>query len=89
MSKNDTKVVGITLTKQLLLIHYIKPEEESKVDEYIAAVKWKANPTLAKLVQAFAEVVSNYVIGNNKSVENISILDMEQLFKDLLSGEDT
>ena len=89
MSKNDTKVVGITLMKQILLIHYIKPGEESKVDEYIAAIKWKANPTLAKLVQAFAEVVSNYVIGNNKSIENVSMVDMEQLFRDLLSGEDT
>lgn len=89
MSKSETKVVGITLTKQLLLIHYIKPDEDSKVDEYIAAIKWKANPTLAKLVQAFAEVTSNYVIGNNKSIENVSMIDMEQLFRDLLTGEDT
>ena len=81
------KVVGIDVNKNLILIHYVE-EGDKIVDERIAAVRWKANPALQRLVQAFAEAASQYILGGNKSLEKLEGEDLGQLFKDLLD-EDT
>jgi len=86
MAKPRPKIVGIDLNKNLILIHYVE-DGDKIIDERLAAVRWKANPTLQRLVQAFAEVAANYILGGNTSLEKLDSLDMQQLFKDLL-GED-
>lgn len=80
-------ITGIDLTKDLVLIHYVDSEDE-KIDEQIAAVKWKANPGLRKVVQAFAEVVSNYILIGNVNVEKLNSGELENLFRDLLSDNE-
>lgn len=80
------KVVGIDLNKTLILIHYVE-DGDKIVDERIAAVKWKANPALQRLVQAFAEAASQYILGGNKNIENLEGEDLTQLFRDLLDDD--
>ena len=80
------KIVGIDLNKNLILIHYVE-EGDDMVDERIAAIRWKANPALQRLVQAFAEAASQYVLGSNKSLEKLELVDLTQLFEDLLDEE--
>ncbi len=81
------KIVGIDLSKTLILIHYVE-DEDKIVDERIAAVKWKENPALQRLVQAFAEVASQYILGGNNNIEKLEGEDLTQLFKDLLDDDD-
>jgi len=83
MGKAKPKIVGIDLNKNLILIHYVEDGDDI-VDERIAAVRWKANPTLQRLVQAFAEVAANYILGGNTSLEKLDSINMQQLFEDLL-----
>lgn len=80
------KVVGISLNKSLILLHYVEDGDEI-IDEKIAAIKWKSNPTLRRLIQAFAEAASQYILGGNKSLEKLESEDLTQLFKDLLDDD--
>ena len=80
------KIVGISLFKQLILIHYVE-EDDKLIDERIVAVKWKANPALQRLVKAFAEIASNYILGGNNSLDKLEGEDLTQLYKDLLDDE--
>lgn len=80
------KVVGIDLNKNLILIHYVE-DGDKIIDERIVAVKWKANPALQRLVQAFAEVASQYILGGNKSLDKLESEDLNQLFDDLLDED--
>ena len=80
------KVVGIGLNRNLILIHYVE-DGDKIVDERIVAVKWKANPALQRLVQAFATAASEYVLIGNKNIEKLESIDLDQLFKDLLDEE--
>jgi len=80
------RVVGIDLVRHLILIHYID-DDDKIIDEKIAAIRWRTNPALKRLVQAFAEVVSHYALGENKSLEKLEGEDLTRLFKDLLDDE--
>lgn len=80
------KILAVDLNKDLILIHYIE-DGDKIVDERIAAIRWKANPALQRLVQAFAEAASQYVLGGNKSLEKLEPIDLNRLFKDLLDED--
>ena len=80
------KIVGIDLNKNLILIHYVE-DGDDKIDERIAVIRWKANPALQRLVQAFAEAASQYVLGGNKSLEKLEPIDLNKLFEDLLDED--
>jgi len=80
------KIVGIDLNKNLILIHYVE-DGDGVVDERIAVIRWKANPALQRLVQAFAEAAAQYVLGSNKSLEKLEPIDLNQLFEDLLDED--
>ncbi len=80
------KIVGIDLNKNLLLIHYIEAGDKI-IDEKIAVIRWKKNPALQRLVQAFAEAASQYVLGGNNNIEKLEGEDLGQLFKDLLEED--
>lgn len=82
------KVIGVELKQDRLFIHYVS-ETDKTVDTRVAIVHWKANPALKRLVQAFGEAASQYVLGNNKNLEKLSSVDLTQLFKDLLSDDTT
>jgi len=80
------KVTGVELKGAILLIHYVNGKDEI-VDERIVAIRWKKNPVLIKVVQAFAEVVSTYVLTNNKNLDKLETKQLEQLFEDLLNED--
>ena len=64
------KVIGIDLYKNLIFIHYID-DDNKIIDEKIATIRWKTNPALKRLVQAFAEVASHN-ISNKKPFNTIA-----------------
>lgn len=80
------KVVGIGLNKNLLLIYYTE-DGDKIIDEKIAVIRWKVNPTLKRLVEAFAEIVSNYILGKNKNLDKLEGEDLTKLFDDLLDED--
>jgi len=80
------KPVGVELKNDLLLVH-CESEESDIVDYNVVVVKWKANPTLAKLVHAFQEVASTYILTDNKSLDEVEKETLEQLFRELLRDE--
>ncbi|KKM04490.1 hypothetical protein LCGC14_1763700 [marine sediment metagenome] len=81
------KVIGVEIKRDVLFIHYTE-EKDKIVETRIAAIHWKTNPVLAKVVQAFAEVVSNYALSGNRNLEKVETEQLEQLFNDLLRGEE-
>ncbi len=80
------KVIGVEIKRDVLFIHYVE-EKDKIVETRIAAIHWKTNPALAKVVQAFAEIVSNYALTGNKNLEKLSGTDLTKLFKDLLEDD--
>ncbi len=82
------KVIGVEIKQDRLYLHYVS-EHDKIVDQRVAVVQWKKNPVLLRLVKAFAEILSQYLLGDNTNLEKLTGIDLEQLFKDLLDDDTT
>lgn len=80
------KVIGVEIKRDVLFIHYIE-EKDKIVETRIAAIRWKTDIALTKVVKAFAEIVSNYALTSNRNIEKLSGADLTKLFKDLLDDD--
>lgn len=83
---SNRKIVGIDLNSNLILIHYVESDDKI-IDERVAVVQWKKNPTLQRLVLAFTQASSQYILSGNNNIEKLESIDLEQLFRNLLDDD--
>jgi hypothetical protein len=79
-------VSHITLQGDILTIYYTDSEDPS-VDERAAIIRWKKHPKVIKLVQGFFQLIGEYFLTENKSLDALADEQIDDLLRRLVQEE--